>query len=167
MFSHKVRAIASLTFSGGQGKNISSISPFFPHFSSIFLNLLPHFGPPGGWVAHLGRPWLCHCTRSNFSSPFVNLSSSFLLDTISQTFSAFSHIYSWHQVSLCLGNTKSISLSGASMSPTTQIPTSFLCNSTFFLMTSVSSFNLMLASSFSSLSLLSRPQISFFWKAGP
>ena len=32
----------------------------FSYFSSNFTYFLPHFGPPGGWVTHLGRPWLCH-----------------------------------------------------------------------------------------------------------
>ena len=29
-------------------------------FSSIFSYFLPHFGAPGGQVAHPGRPWLRH-----------------------------------------------------------------------------------------------------------
>ena len=42
-----------------------SLSSFFPqisiNFSSNFTYFLPHFGPPGGRVAHPGRPWLRHC----------------------------------------------------------------------------------------------------------
>ena len=34
----------------------------FSYFSSNFTYFLPHFGPPGGQVAHLGRPWLRHCS---------------------------------------------------------------------------------------------------------
>ena len=30
----------------------------FTYFSSKFSHFLPHFGPPGGRVAHPGRPWL-------------------------------------------------------------------------------------------------------------
>ena len=67
------------------------LSSFFPqisiNFSSNFTYFLPHFGPPGGQVAHPGRPWLRHwlgraCTHngvkishgksltmSNFCSP--------------------------------------------------------------------------------------------------
>ena len=44
------------------------LSSFFPqiliifsYFSSNFSNFLPHFGSPGGRVAHPGRPWLRHC----------------------------------------------------------------------------------------------------------
>ena len=33
----------------------------FSYFSSNFAHLLPHFGPPGGQLAHPERPWLCHC----------------------------------------------------------------------------------------------------------
>ena len=56
------KAVASLTLPGGQ-------EFLFPHFSlkfqSIFPQTLPTFflilGPPGGRVAHPGRPWLRHC----------------------------------------------------------------------------------------------------------
>ena len=34
------------------------ISINFCYFSSNFSHFLPHFGYPGGWVAHSGRPWL-------------------------------------------------------------------------------------------------------------
>ena len=37
------------------------ISIKFSYFSSNFTYLLPHFGPPGGRLAHQGRPWLRHC----------------------------------------------------------------------------------------------------------
>ena len=36
------------------------ISINFSYFSSNFTFFLPHFGPPGGRVAHPGRPWLRH-----------------------------------------------------------------------------------------------------------
>ena len=47
------------------------LSSFFPQisinfsyfiliFSSNLIHFLPHFGPPGGRVAHPGRPWLRH-----------------------------------------------------------------------------------------------------------
>ena len=36
------------------------ISINFSYFSSNFTYFLPHFGPPGGRVAHPGRPWLRH-----------------------------------------------------------------------------------------------------------
>ena len=32
----------------------------FSYFSSNLTYFLPHFGPPGGRVAHPGRPWLRH-----------------------------------------------------------------------------------------------------------
>ena len=48
------------------------LSSFFPqilinfsYFSSSFTYFLPHFGPPGGWVTHPGRPWLRHCRRGH------------------------------------------------------------------------------------------------------
>ena len=40
------------------------LSSFFPqiliNFSSNFSYFLPNFGPPGGRLAHPGRPWLRH-----------------------------------------------------------------------------------------------------------
>ena len=36
------------------------ISINFSYFSWNFTYFLPHFGPPGGQVAHPGRPWLRH-----------------------------------------------------------------------------------------------------------
>ena len=51
------QAVASLSLPGGQ---FSSFSCIFPHFPSIFLHFLPHFGLPGGRLAHPGRPWLRH-----------------------------------------------------------------------------------------------------------
>ena len=36
----------------------------FSYFSSNFTYFLPHFGPPGGRVAHPGRPRLRHCLPS-------------------------------------------------------------------------------------------------------
>ena len=58
------RAVASLTVPGGQ-------EFYFPHFflksrlsflifPQTFTHFLPHFGPPGGRVAHPERPWLRH-----------------------------------------------------------------------------------------------------------
>ena len=48
------------------------LSSFFPqilinlsYFSSNFTHFLPHFGSPGGRLAHPGRPWLRHCPRSS------------------------------------------------------------------------------------------------------
>ena len=58
------RAVASLTVLGGQEfhfPHFSSKFDEFSYFSSNFTYLLPHFGPPGGRVAHPGRPWLRHC----------------------------------------------------------------------------------------------------------
>ena len=34
---------------------------FFSYISLNFPHLCPHFGSPGGQLAHPGRPWLCHC----------------------------------------------------------------------------------------------------------
>ena len=62
---HDCRAVASLTVPGGQEFH-------FPHFflksrlsflifPQTFTHFLPHFGPPGGQVAHPGRPWLRQC----------------------------------------------------------------------------------------------------------
>ena len=46
------------------------LSSFFPQIwinfsysSSNFTYFLPHFGPPGGQVAHPGRPWLRHWSQ--------------------------------------------------------------------------------------------------------
>ena len=59
------RAVASLAVPGGQEFHFPH---FFLKFQSTFLIFpqtllifLPHFGPPGGRVAHPGRPWLRHC----------------------------------------------------------------------------------------------------------
>ena len=54
------RAVASLTVPGGQEFPLSSFSPKFHNFSSNFSHFLPHFGSPGGRLAHPGRPWLRH-----------------------------------------------------------------------------------------------------------
>ena len=72
------RAVASLAAPGGQESSL------FLKFWSIFLNFssnitffFPHFGPPGGWVAHPGRLWLhhwCHHQDACFSMsshPFI------------------------------------------------------------------------------------------------
>ena len=62
-YNDPFRAVASLTVLGGQEFH-------FPHFSSNpdqfffpsnFAHFLPHFGPPGGRLAHPGRPWLRYC----------------------------------------------------------------------------------------------------------
>ena len=46
------------------------LSSFFPqisiNFSSNFTYFLPHFGPPGGRVAHPGRPWLRHWNHASY-----------------------------------------------------------------------------------------------------
>ena len=54
------------------GWAIVQLSSFFPHisiehsyFSSNIPSFRPHFGPPGGRLAHPGRPWLRHCTPLN------------------------------------------------------------------------------------------------------
>ena len=60
----QIRALASLTVPGGQGfhfPHFPSNSINFSYFSSSFTYFLPHFGPPGGRLAHPGRPWLRHC----------------------------------------------------------------------------------------------------------
>ena len=70
IFSHEqqtVRAVASLTNPGEQDFH-------FPHsflkFPSVFLifpskcsHFLPHFGPPGGGLAHPERSWLHYCKQ--------------------------------------------------------------------------------------------------------
>ena len=47
------------------------LSSFFPqiliNFSSNFTYFLPHFGPPGGRLAHPGRLWLRHWQRYQFT----------------------------------------------------------------------------------------------------
>ena len=40
-------------------KHFLNLSSFSYIFLSIFLHLLPQFGPPGGWLTHPGRSWLC------------------------------------------------------------------------------------------------------------
>ena len=67
------RAVASLSTPDGQDRNISSIfnafSCIFSHFSLNFLHFLPHFGLPGGRLAHPGSPAkLRHCLHSNCPS---------------------------------------------------------------------------------------------------
>ena len=37
------------------------------YFSSKFSHFLPHFGPPGGRIAHPGRPWLCYCIQGHLT----------------------------------------------------------------------------------------------------
>ena len=48
------------------------ISNNFSYFSWNFTYFLPHFGPPGGQVAHLGRPWLRHCSFVTLKSNLTN-----------------------------------------------------------------------------------------------
>ena len=55
------RAVANLAVPGGQEFYFPHFFLKFLSFSSNFAYFLPHFGPPGGRVAHPGRPWLCHC----------------------------------------------------------------------------------------------------------
>ena len=61
------RPVASLTVPGGQGFHfphfflkIRSIFLIFPQTLLIFFLI---FGPPGGRLAHPGRPWLRHWLR--------------------------------------------------------------------------------------------------------
>ena len=60
------KAVASLSLSGGQDKNISSFFPHIPVVSlispQIFLNfvLILVFRVGGSSTAHPGRPWLHH-----------------------------------------------------------------------------------------------------------
>ena len=58
------RAVASLTVPVGQGFHFphffTQILINISYFSSNFIYFLPHFGPPGGRLAHPGRPWLRH-----------------------------------------------------------------------------------------------------------
>ena len=65
------RAVANLTVLGGQEFHFPH---FFPqisiNFSSNFTYFLPHFGPPGGRVAHPGRPWLRHWYWMEFMLPW-------------------------------------------------------------------------------------------------
>ena len=62
------RVVACLTVRGGQEFHFRHFfsSDFTQFSSSNFLYFLPLFGPPGGRVAHPGRPWLCHCKRPMF-----------------------------------------------------------------------------------------------------
>ena len=55
------RAVARLTVPGGQEFHFPQIVNKFSYFSSNFAYFLLDFGPPGGQLAHLGRPWLRHC----------------------------------------------------------------------------------------------------------
>ena len=54
------RAVASLTVPGGHEFHFPHLLINFTYLSSNFSHFLPHFGPPGGRVAHPGRPWLRH-----------------------------------------------------------------------------------------------------------
>ena len=61
------RAVASLTVPDALEFHFPHLFPQikinFSYFSSNFTYFLPHFGPPGGWVATQGRPWLRHWPR--------------------------------------------------------------------------------------------------------
>ena len=64
LFYMSFRAVASLTVPGGQEFHFPHFFPkfwsFFSYFSSNFSHFLPHFGSPGGRLAHPGRSWLRH-----------------------------------------------------------------------------------------------------------
>ena len=51
---------------GSRTTLFSQILIDFSYFSSNFTYFLPHFGSPGGQVAHPERPLLCHCPTSLF-----------------------------------------------------------------------------------------------------
>ena len=67
--SSGVRAVASLIVPGWARVPLSSFFPqiliIYPIFPSNFTHFLPHFGSPGGRLAHPGRPWLRHCLGSS------------------------------------------------------------------------------------------------------
>ena len=60
------RAVASLTFPGGQEFHFPQILINFSYLSSNFTYFLPQFDPPGGQVAQPERPWLRHCQHCSF-----------------------------------------------------------------------------------------------------
>ena len=45
----------------------------FCYISSNFAHFLPHFGSPGGRVAHLGRPWLRYWLLMNLNEERQNM----------------------------------------------------------------------------------------------
>ena len=57
------------------------ISIKFSYFSSNFYSFLPHFGPPGGRVAHPGRPWLRHCPIPSYEAVTSTFSLKYLCYT--------------------------------------------------------------------------------------
>ena len=74
IYVHILKFTRSLMGSQGRSQHHSPewarvpLSSFFPqilinfsYFSSNFTYFLPHFGSPGGRLAHPGRPWLRHC----------------------------------------------------------------------------------------------------------
>ena len=69
------RAVASLAVSGGQEFHLphfflkSRLS--FIIFPLTFTHFLPHFGPPGGRLAHPGRPLLRHWACVNTLLPKI------------------------------------------------------------------------------------------------
>ena len=66
------RAVASLTVPGGQEflfPHFSQMLIIFSYFSSNVYNFLPHFGSPGGRVAHPGRPLTTPLTGRVISKP--------------------------------------------------------------------------------------------------
>ena len=70
----KIMGVARLSTPGGQERNIASIFSSFSyilsHFPSICLYFLLKFGPPGGRLAHLGRPWLRHWMKYTITMHF-------------------------------------------------------------------------------------------------
>ena len=65
------RAVGSLTVPGGQEfhfPHFSQILIIFSYFSSNVSHFLPHFGSPGGRLAHPGRPWLRHWPAGLFQN---------------------------------------------------------------------------------------------------
>ena len=79
------------------------LSSFFPqiliNFSSNFTYFLRHFGPPGGRVAHPGRPWLRHCLLSRLSmykhsaNLFLHISSNKLQKKMNSVYIIHSSIH--------------------------------------------------------------------------
>ena len=56
---------------GNSSRHKSHFPHFFQNFDNLFFfflklsSFVPHFSPPGGRVAHTGRPWLCHIARGH------------------------------------------------------------------------------------------------------
>ena len=77
------KAVASLTGPSGQEFHFPhffpQISIIFLNFSSNFTNFLPHFGSPGGRVAHPGKPWLSHWKKKYLNPCYHEVNSHTLL----------------------------------------------------------------------------------------